>query len=127
VVFLVLAFVFGIWPLLKASRMSPIKALSPVTYHGLTTTVKHKPFSKSGITWSIASRSLLRRQSATFRLVILLSVVFILLTVCIAGGVIASGTTTTWVQNSVGKNTIAIASNSMGSQYVKLISQFSGA
>ncbi len=127
VVFLVLAFVFGIWPLLKASRMSPIKALSPVTYHGLTTTAKHKPFSKSGITWSIASRSLLRRQSATFRLVILLSVVFILLTVCIGGGVIASGTTTTWVQNSVGKNTIAIASNSMGSQYVHLLSQFSGA
>jgi putative ABC transport system permease protein len=55
VVFLVLALVFGIWPLLKASRMSPIKALSPVTYHGLTKTGKHQPLSKSGLTWSIAS------------------------------------------------------------------------
>ena len=38
VVFFVLSLVFGIWPLLKASRMSPIKALSPVTYYGLTAT-----------------------------------------------------------------------------------------
>ena len=126
VVFLVLAVFFGIWPLLKASKMSPIKALSPVYYHDLTTTAKHTPLSKSGITWSIASRSLLRRQSATFRIVILLSIAFILLTVCIGGGIIASNTTTTWVQDSVGKNTIAIASNNMGNQYVKLLSQFSG-
>jgi len=127
VVFLVLAVFFGIWPLLKASKMSPIKALSPVYYHDLTTTAKHTPLSKSGITWSIASRSLLRRQSATFRIVILLSIAFILLTVCIGGGIIASNTTTTWVQESVGKNTIAIASNNMGNQYVQLLSQFSGA
>ncbi len=127
VVFLVLAMVFGIWPLLKASRMSPIKALSPVTYHGLTPTAKHKPLSKSGITWSIASRSLLRRQSATFRIVVLLSIVFILLTVCIGGGVIAGGTTSAWVQDSVGKNTIAVSSGSMGNQYEQLLSKFSGA
>ena len=128
VVFSVLALIFGLWPILKASRMPPIKALSPVTYHGLTTSEsKHKPLSKSGITWSIVSRSLLRRQSATFRIVILLSIVFILLTVCVAGGIIASGTTTTWVQNSTGKNTVAIATSAMGNQYLQLLSQFSGA
>ena len=126
VVFFVLALIFGLWPILKASRMSPIKALSPVNYYGLTTTVKHKALSRSGITWSIASRSLLRRQSATFRIFILLSIVFILLTVSIAGGVIASGTTTSWVQNTVGKNTIAIATNGMGNQYEQLLSTFSG-
>ena len=126
VFFFVLALIFGLWPILKASRMSPIKALSPVTYYGLTTTSKHKALSRSGITWSIASRSLLRRQSATFRVFILLSVVFILLTVSIGGGVIASGTTTTWVQNTVGKNTIAIATNTMGNQYEQLLSTFSG-
>ncbi len=52
---------------------------------------------------------------------------FILLTVCIGGGVIAGGTTTAWVQDSVGKNTIAIASSSMGNQYEQLLSKFSGA
>jgi ABC-type antimicrobial peptide transport system permease subunit len=128
IVFFVLALIFGLWPILKASRMSPVKALSPVTYHGLTTTTtKHKPLSKSGITWSIVGRSLVRRQSATFRIVILLSIVFILLTVCIAGGVIASGTTEAWIQDSLGKNTVAIGTSSMGSQYEQLLSKFSGA
>jgi ABC-type antimicrobial peptide transport system permease subunit len=126
VVFFVLALIFGLWPILKASRMSPVKALSPVNYYGLTTTSKHKALSRSGITWSIASRSLLRRQSATFRVFILLSIVFILLTVSVGGGVIASGTTTAWVQNTVGKNIIAIATNTMGNQYEQLLSTFSG-
>jgi ABC-type antimicrobial peptide transport system permease subunit len=58
--------------------------------------------------------------------VILLSIVFIMLTFCIAGGVIASGTTAAWVQNSTGKNTIAIATASMGNQYEQLLSKFSG-
>jgi ABC-type antimicrobial peptide transport system permease subunit len=128
IIFFVLALIFGLWPILKASRMPPVKALSPVTYHGLTTTAaQHKPLSKSGITWSIASRSLVRRQSATFRIVILLSIVFILLTVCVAGGIIASGTTEAWIQNSAGKNTIAVAAGSMGYQYEQLLSKFSGA
>ncbi len=127
IVFFALALVFGLWPILKALRMSPVEALSPVTYHGLTTTTaQHKPLSKSGITWSIVSRSLLRRQSATFRIVALLSIVFILLTVCVAGGVIASGTTNAWIQDSTGKNTIVIATNAMGSQYEQLLSKFSG-
>ena len=126
VVFFVLALIFGLWPLLKASKMSPVKALSPVNYYGLTATNKHKSLSRSGITWRIASRSLLRRQSATFRIFILLSIVFILLTVSIAGGIIASGTTTSWVQNAVGKNTVAIATNNMGNQYEQLLSTFSG-
>ncbi len=126
VIFFVLASIFGLWPILKASKMSPITALSPVTYYGLTSTNKHKAISKSKIMWSIASRSMLRRQSATFRMVILLSIVFIMLTVAVAGGVIASGTTTEWIQNSTGKNTIAIATNSMGNQYTQLLGKFSG-
>ena len=126
VVFFVLALIFGLIPLFRASRISPAKAISTVHYYELTTETKHKLLSKSGLTWSIASRSLLRRQSATFRIVILFSIVFILLTVSIAGGVIASGTTAAWVQDSTGKNTIAIATTAMGNQYVQLLSSFSG-
>jgi ABC-type antimicrobial peptide transport system permease subunit len=126
VVFFVLALIFGLIPLFRASKISPAKAISPVHYYGLTTETKPKLLSKSGLTWSIASRSLLRRQSATFRIVILLSIVFILLTVSIAGGVIASGTTAAWVQDSTGKNTIAIATTGMGNQYIQLLSSFSG-
>jgi ABC-type antimicrobial peptide transport system permease subunit len=123
--FFVLAVFFGLQPILKASRMSPIKALSPVNYYGLTTEKKHKPMSRRGITWRIASRSLVRRQSASIRIVILLSIVFMLLTVSVAGGIIASGTTISWIESPVGKNTLAIAQSPMLNQYRMLLSKFS--
>jgi ABC-type antimicrobial peptide transport system permease subunit len=127
VVFFVLSIGFGLQPILKAAKMSPIKALSPINYYGLTTTTRqHKPISRSGFTWRIATRSLYRRQSASIRIIFLLSIVFILLTVSIAGGIIAHDTTTSWVQNSVDKDTIAVAHNSMGNQYKLLLSTFSG-
>jgi ABC-type antimicrobial peptide transport system permease subunit len=77
VTFFVFALFFGLQPILKAIRMSPIKALSPVNYYGLTMGTKHKALSRSGLSWRIASRSLFRRQSATIRIIILLSIVFI--------------------------------------------------
>jgi hypothetical protein len=48
--FFVLSLVFGLQPILKAARMSPIKALSPVNFYGLTVEGKHKPLSRQGIT-----------------------------------------------------------------------------
>ena len=125
-VFFVLALVFGLWPIVKASKMSPMKALSPVEYNGLSVVGKRKPISRGGLTWRIASRSLSRRQSASLRMLILLSIVFILLTVSIAGGIIARDTTTSWVQNTINPNTVVIATNSMGNQYQQLITKFSG-
>jgi ABC-type antimicrobial peptide transport system permease subunit len=61
------------------------------------------------------------------RISILLSIVFLLLTVSVAGGIIASDTTTSWVQRAVGKDTIAIDHSSMGNQYELLLSTFTGA
>ena len=127
VAFFVLALFFGLQPILKASRMSPIKALSAANYYGLTVGAKHKALSRSGLTWRIASRSLFRRQSASIRIIILLSIVFVLLTVSVAGGIIANDTTTSWVQKTVDSDTIAIAHPSMGKQYNLLLSKFSGA
>jgi ABC-type antimicrobial peptide transport system permease subunit len=126
VVFLVLAFVFGLQPILKAAKLSSAEALSPVHYYGISVGKKHKAVSKSGLTWRIALRSLIRRQSATVRVFILLSVVFILLTVSVAGGVIARDTTVSWVQNVVNEDTVAIAHTSLGNQYELLLSKFSG-
>ncbi len=62
--FFVLSIFFGLQPLLKASRISPIKALSFVNYYGLTIRNKHKALSQTGLSWRLASRSLIRRQSA---------------------------------------------------------------
>jgi len=125
VAFFVLAVFFGLRPILRASRMSPIQALSPVNYYGLTIGAKHKALSRSGLTWRIASRSLVRRQSASIRIIFLLSIVFMLLTVSIAGGIIASGTTISWIEAPIGKNTLAIAHSTMIDQYKMLLSMFS--
>ena len=126
IAFFVLALFFGFQPILKASRISPIKALSPVNYYGLTIRNKHEAISRSGLTWRIATRSLFRRQSASIRIVFLLSIVFVLLTVSVTGGIIANETTTSWVQKIVDNDTIAIGHVSMGTQYQLLLSKFSG-
>ena len=125
--FFALALIFGVKPMLDAARLSPTKALSPVQYFGLGTGHKLKPLSRFGLTLKIASRSLFRRQSASIRIILLLSIVFILLTVSISGGIIASDTTQSWVENAIGRNIIVIAHNSMGAQYKLLLSKFFGA
>jgi ABC-type lipoprotein release transport system permease subunit len=127
IAFFVLALFFGLKPILKASKMTPTKALSAVNYYGLAAETKHKALSRSSLTWRIASRSLVRRQSASIRIIILLSLVFVLLTVSIAGCIIANDTTTSWVQKTLDNDTIAIAHSSMGNQYKMLLSKFSGA
>jgi ABC-type antimicrobial peptide transport system permease subunit len=126
VAFFVLALIFGTKPLLNAARLSPVDALSPVQYYELTAVVKGKTFSKSMLTYKIATRSLFRRKSATVRIVLLLSIVFILLTVSIAGSVIAKDTTTSWVQKASGENIVVIAHGSMAAQYKTLQSAFVG-
>jgi ABC-type antimicrobial peptide transport system permease subunit len=125
--FFALALIFGVKPMLDAARLSPIKALSPVQYFGLGTGRKLKPLSRFGLTLKIASRSLFRRQSASVRIILLLSIVFVLLTVSISGGIIANDTTQSWIENAIGKNMIVIAHNSMDAQYKLLLSKFFGA
>ena len=126
-VFSGLALIFGAKPMLDAARLSPIKALSAVQYFGLTTRNKFKPLSRFGLTLRIASRSLFRRQSASVRIVILLSIVFVMLTVAISGGVIANNTSRAWIENAVGKNVVAIAHKSMINHYTQLLTKFAGA
>ena len=125
--FFVFGLIFGLKPLLNAARMSPIVALSPTHYFGLSGGNRFKAMSKSRLTLKIASRSLFRRQSATVRIVIFLSTVFVLLTVSITGGIIANDTTTSRVEQAVGKDVILVANKDMVNQYISLLSKFSGA
>jgi ABC-type antimicrobial peptide transport system permease subunit len=69
---------------------------------------------------------MVRRISPTVRIVVLLSIVFVLLTVSVAGGIIAEDTTMSWVQKTANSGTIAIAYGSMGNQYKLLLSKFTG-
>jgi ABC-type antimicrobial peptide transport system permease subunit len=127
VAFFVFGLIFGLRPLENAARLSPTAALSPMQYFGLSEGNKFKALSKSRLTLKIASRSLFRRQSATVRIVVFLSAVFLLLTVSIAGSVIANDTTTSRVEKAVGKDTLLVAHKDMGNQYISLLSKFSGA
>jgi len=124
-VFFVLTLIFGVRPVVNAARMAPVKALSPVRYLGLNPPKKFIPFSGYGLTWRMAYRSLVRRQSATVRIIILLTITFILTTVVVAGGIIASGTTVSWVEKTFDRNTIMIAHTDIASQYTLLLSEFS--
>jgi ABC-type antimicrobial peptide transport system permease subunit len=125
--YFVLALIFGTKPILDAARLSPIKALSPMQYFGLSTGDKLKALSRHSLNFQIASRSLFRRKSTTIRIILLLSIVFILLTVSIAGGIIANDTTKSWVEKAIGRNIIVVAQDSMVTQYKLLLSKFFGA
>jgi len=127
VAFFVFGLIFGLRPLETAASLSPTAAISPMQYFGLSKGSRFKALSKSRLTLKIASRSLFRRQSTTVRMVVFLSTVFVLLTVSIAGSIIANNTTTTWVEKAVGKDTLLVAHKDMGDQYISLLSKFSGA
>jgi ABC-type antimicrobial peptide transport system permease subunit len=127
VAFFAFALLFGAKPILEAARMSPIKALSPLQYFGLGKGKVFKPLSRAGLTLRIASRSLFRRKAATVRIVIFLSVTFLLLTVSIAGGIIANDTSRSWLEKGMGINMILVAQIDMANQYTQLLGSFSGA
>ncbi|MCW3999446.1 MAG: ABC transporter permease [Candidatus Bathyarchaeota archaeon] len=127
VAFFVLALFFGLQPMLKAAKMTAIEALSPISYYGSTVTGASKALSHSALTWRIAQRSMARRLSPIARLVFLLSIVFVLLTVSVAGGIIAKDTTTSWMSRSVDADAIAIAHPDLAEQYQLLLSKFVGA
>jgi ABC-type antimicrobial peptide transport system permease subunit len=125
--FFVFGLIFGLKPLLNAARLSPIAALSPMKYFGLSGGNRFKALSKSRLTLKIAARSLFRRQSATVRIVFFLSTMFVLLTVSITGSIIANDTTVTRVEEAVGKDVLLVAHKDIGNQYIALLSKFSGA
>jgi ABC-type antimicrobial peptide transport system permease subunit len=50
--------------------------------------------------------------------------VFILITVAVAGGIVANQTTKSWVEKAVGKDTVLIAHHDVGNQYKLLLSKF---
>ena len=125
--FFIFALIFGAKPMLDAARMPPVKALSPMQHLGLGKGNRFKALSKPRLTLHIAARSLFRRQRATVRIVVFLSAVFTLLTVSIAGSIIARDTTGAWVERALGTDVFLVAHAEMANQYTALLQKFSGA
>jgi ABC-type antimicrobial peptide transport system permease subunit len=124
VLFFVLTIIFGVKPILDVTKIEPAKAISPTYHFGLSKEPGFKVISKSSFTFKIALRSLFRRKSATIRIVLCLATVFTLITVAIAGGIIADQTTKSWIEKAVGKDIILIAHQDMCSQYKSLLLKF---
>ena len=122
--FFALALIFGAKPILDTAKVEPAKAISPTYYFGLSKEPGFKVISKSGFTFKIALRSLFRRKSATVRIVLCLTAVFILVTVAVAGGIIADQTTKSWIEKAVGRDIVLIAHKDMCDQYKLLLSKF---
>ena len=121
--FFALVMIFGLKPILDATKIEPAKAISPTQYFGLTKAPEFRAI-KKGLVIKIASRGLFRRKSATIRIVLCLAVVFILTTITIAGGIIADQTTKNWVEKAVGRDILLIAHHDVCSQYKLLLSKF---
>lgn len=124
VFFFVLTIIFGVKPILDVTKVEPAKAISPTYHFGLSKEPGFKVISKSSFTFKIALRSLFRRKSATIRIILCLSVVFTLITVAVAGGIIADQTTKSWVEKAVGRDIILFSHQDMCSQYKSLLSRF---
>jgi len=114
----------GVKPILDASRVKPVQAISPSYYFGLSKESGSKVLSKSGLTLKLALRSLIRHKSSTVKVVLSLSIVFTLITVGVAGGLIASQTTISWIERATGKNMVLMAHKNVCEQYTKLLKEF---
>lgn len=125
--FFALALVFGAKPILDTAKVAPVKALSPSYYVGLSKEAGFRITSKSGLTMKLALRSFFRHKSATIRIIICLTAVFLLATVGIAGGIIADHTTKSWIERAIGRGIILIAHQDMCNQYTLLLAKFYGA
>lgn len=122
--FVGLSLIVGMKPVLAATRVRPATALSPSFSLGLSRESDFKGVSRGGLTLKMAVRSLFRRKSTNSRIILCLTVVFILVTVSVAGGIIANATTRSWVERAVGKNVILIAHHEMTDQYELLLLKF---
>jgi ABC-type antimicrobial peptide transport system permease subunit len=124
VFFFLLPLIAGVKPILDASRVKPVQAISPSYYFGLSKESGSKVLSRSGLTLKLALRSLIRHKSSTVKVVLSLSIVFTLITVGVAGGLIASQTTIGWVERATGKNMVLMAHKNVCEQYTKLLKEF---
>jgi ABC-type antimicrobial peptide transport system permease subunit len=124
VIYFVLSLIIGAKPVLDTAKVEPSKALSPAYIYGLAKESDFRGSARAGFTAKIAIRSLFRRKSATFRVILCLTVVFLLVTVAVAGGIIAEETTGNWAERAVGKDLILLGHRDMCDRYKLLLSRF---
>jgi len=122
--FALVSFFFGSRTIGKAIEVKTGEALSPHFSLGLSFQSKGFLPSKFGLTFKMASRSLVRRKFATRQAIICLSVVLTLTTLALAGGFIAKQTTQNYAERAIGRDIIVIGCSSVNKQYANFLSSF---
>jgi putative ABC transport system permease protein len=124
-VFFVFSLVVGAKPIFDTSKMKPAEVISPTYYVGLSKESRSRVLSKSKFTMKVALRGIIRHRSSTIKIVLCLCTVFTVVTVGIAGGLIAEETTQSWVQRAVGSNVVLVAHQDVCRTYEELLECFS--
>ena len=123
-ILILVSHIFGALPIIKAAKVKPAEALSPLYSLGTTFELGRAVPSKLGFTFKVAYRSLVRRKSATGQAIICLALVLTLTTVTITGGMIANKTTTNYVERAIGRDVVLVGHPKLIERYVNLLSQF---
>jgi ABC-type antimicrobial peptide transport system permease subunit len=116
--------IVGTKSIIDASKTAPINLMSLEYRFGVAKETGFKTLSKRSTTFAVALRSLVRRKSATVKIVLAMSMVFTLVTVGVAGGLIASRTTQSWIEKALAENTVLIAHEEMCTRYSILLKAF---
>jgi ABC-type lipoprotein release transport system permease subunit len=123
VITIISSHIFGVRPIVKASKVTPTEAMSPI--HGLgITNFARKISSKFGFTLKIAFRNVIRRKTTTIQVSICIVTVLTLTTVTLLGGMIANQTSINYSEKAIGKNVILIGCPTVTERYVKLLNKF---
>jgi len=111
----------------KALMMRPSQALSASLSFGIPSKSAISAPSKLGLTFRTAYRTLTRRRMPTTQAIMLLSLVFTLTTVAVAGGTISNQTMQSYVERAVQENVVLVGHPDVVNRYVNLLSLFSEA
>ncbi len=123
-VFAICSHIFGAWPVIKAIKVKPAEALSPLFVFGMISQLGRPVLSKLGFTFKMAYRSLLRRRTATMQAIICLASVLTLTTLSVVGGIIAKQTTQNYVERAVCRDVVLVSHPDLSAQYIAFLSQF---
>lgn len=122
-VYVVIALLLGIQPIVKAMKAKPAEALFPYHLRGATFKAVKSRFVRMSVPFKIAFRSLLRRRRATLSTIIVLSLALAATTVASAGTAVASQTTQAYVNRGIGESVVIVGHKEIITQYTDFVSQ----
>lgn len=115
-------FILGTRRIVKAAGIEPVRAFSLSPWTTSRSSATSFPTSLGGgFASRMASRGLSRLRSATIQSVTCLSIVMVLVTLAVVGGVVANETMQSYVERAIGTNTVLIAETELAERYESLL------